>query len=102
MEAVGPDVEARAVELLPDGDGIAAGVERDLGSSRIARVGPDHLGRAPSAAAGAQEVGPDVQDIALGIDLHPNSHSIAAGVKRDLGLARRTLFYLNQFRRAPT
>src|SRR5512133_638211 len=100
LEAVGPDVGARTVGLVPHGLRLAIDADGDLGLIGITRVvGLDECGRAP-AAAGGVAVGPDV--VTGAVRLTPHRQGIAAGGEGELGtsgIAR--VVGLDERRRAP-
>ena len=85
---IGPDVVARAVELIPHGNDGTTGIDRHIGKPCTPGIiGLDELGLAP-ARTGDIAVGPEVipraiglsphrRGIAIGIDHHPGSSCIA-------------------------
>ncbi len=79
--AVGPDVVARAIILLPHGERGAGRIDGDLGAGGLACVNLDQCGRAPAAPRGVA-VCPDV--VMGAIELAPYGNGIACVIGGDL------------------
>ena len=81
--AVGPDIISCALQLLPDGHGIAGRVKGDLGIKSASGICFNECGGGP-ARAGHIAVGPDI--ISCAIKLRPDRAGIAGRVKAYLGI----------------